>query len=140
LNVQLQSCSNHVKDISALVEDMVATNSQCTIHQSTSRPHLATPPTSREEDDVYDFNRADPADQITVSYEDEGFVDMDEDEMTAVEDEMTLRRASAPWGVRKNNLVRWKKSADCVLNVNVLGLPKKRSVPRMRKRPKVLPE
>jgi hypothetical protein len=119
---------------------MVATNSQCTIHQSASRPNLPSPPISKEEDEANDFILADPADQMVVSYEDEGFVDMEEDEISLLEDEMTLRRASAPWGVRKNNLVRWKKSADCVTNVNALGLPKKRCVPRMRKRPKVLPE
>merc|ERR1711900_109420 len=42
LNVQLQSCNTHMKDISTLVEDMLTTNTQCRLHKTPSRPYLSS--------------------------------------------------------------------------------------------------
>ena len=137
LNVQLQSCSNHVRDINSLVEDMITSNSQCRLHKSTSRPYLSSPPSSRheEEDLVVDTTESE-ASHISVD-EDEGFGDF-EDPSTLLQEEVSLRRASTPSGIRKYGGLRYRASAECVGANGVMGSngkTKVRSVPRMRKRP-----
>jgi len=123
LNVQLQTCSSHIRDINTLVEDMIVSNSQCTLRKATSRTHLLSPPPSRGRD-VVEMLVVD-----TSEYDDEGFY---EDEGFAEEEtEMSLRRASTPSGIRKYNGVRYGRSADIV---NIGGKLKVRSFPRMRKR------
>lgn len=136
LNVQLQSCSNHVRDINALVEDMIVSNTQCRLHKSPSRLHLSSPPTSRLSDLVVDTT------EEATPFEDEGFAEI-EDSMWGMEEEMSLRRASTPSGIRKFNNVRWRSSAECVGGpiVGVNGLVKVRNVTRMRRRKvKSIPE
>jgi hypothetical protein len=158
LNVQLQSCSNHVRDINALVEDMITSNSQCRLHKSTSQPYLSSPPPSRhgEEDlvgNITEFEPRPPSSRhgeedlvvnttefeprhISVD-EDEGFGDF-EDLSTLLKEEVSLRRASTPSGIRKYGGLRYRASAECVGANGVMGpngRTKVRCVPRMRKRP-----
>ncbi|KAN0112903.1 hypothetical protein V8E51_005854 [Hyaloscypha variabilis] len=141
INVQLQASSSHIRDINALVEDMIVTNSQCTLHKSTSRPYLSSPPPSRadREELVVDMTEFQlPARNFPD--EDEGFSEI-ADEDWGIEEEMTLRRASTPSGIRKYGVMRWRGSAECVAAVNAAGRTKVRSVPRMRRRkPKSVPE
>lgn len=132
-HVQLQSCNNHRKDISNLVEDLLANESQCRLHRPTpSRSNLYSSP---EDEDV--FNIPDLESRPLNPDEDEGFAEMNDDELLALDEEMSLRRASTPSGIRKYNVVRWRKSADCVSAFNTQGKGKVRSVPRMRRRPKI---
>ena len=75
----------------------------------------------------------DPASQfedemIGVGDIDEGFCDGEPDEEEELE--MTLRRASAPNGIRKYDL-RYGRSADIV---HIAGRPMVRNLPRLRKR------
>ncbi len=148
LNVQLQSCTSHIRDINSLVEDMLSTNSQCRLHAAKSSArfsssyHINTPPRSadipspcsKDEDlllDTTEQNRDMGVD------EDEGFAEGDEHEMDAfalsvLEEEMSLRRASTPSGIRKYNVVAWRKSIESM--GSSVARTKVRSVPRMRKR------
>jgi len=112
LNVQLMSCSSHMKDISSLVEDMITSNSQCTLR-------APSPPSSR---DGMDKLVVDTRNEFEMQ-EDEGYCDDEEPEMS-------LRRAAVPVGIRKN-CVRYGRSADVI---NVDGRLKVKSVPRMRRR------
>jgi hypothetical protein len=141
LNMQLQTSSTHMRDLDALLEDMIVTNSQCTLHQSTPRPYLSSPPPSRAGGDelVVDTTEIEP--RLNNFDEDEGFSEI-ADENWGPEEEMTLRRASTPSGIRKYGLIKWRGSADCVAPVNSAGRTKIRSVPRMRRRlkPKGVPE
>ncbi|TAQ83989.1 hypothetical protein B7494_g7685 [Chlorociboria aeruginascens] len=125
LNAQLHNCNSHVRDINTLVEEMIATNSQCTLHSSTQ--DLSLPPvTSWQLGMGIKVDTRIFAERHITPEEDEGF---GEPEEWSVEDEMTLRRASAPTGIKKLNTFRWRTSADCVTTRE-----KVRSVPRMRKR------
>jgi hypothetical protein len=128
LNVQLQSCSNHVRDINALVEDMIVSNTQCRLHKSPPL-HLSSPPPSRLSDLVVDTIEEPPP------FEDEGFAEI-EDSMWGLEEEMSLWRASTPSGIRKYNHVRWRTSAECVGGpvMGINGVMKVRNVTRMRRR------
>lgn len=141
INVQLQASSSHIRDINALVEDMIVTNSQCTLHKSTSRPYLSSPPPSRADREELVVETTEfqlPARNFPD--EDEGFSEI-ADEDWGIEEEMTLRRASTPSGIRKYGVMRWRGSAECVAAVNAAGRTKVRSVPRMRRRkPKSVPE
>lgn len=125
LNVQLQTCSSHIRDISTLVDDMVVTNSQCTLRKVTPRAYLTSPPPSRGSDVVENLV-VDPKefdeDLDEGFHEDEGFVE---------EEGGSLRRASTPSGIRKYNGMRYERSADVVI---IGGRLKVRSLPRMRKR------
>jgi hypothetical protein len=124
-----------------LVEDMIVTNSQCTLHKSTSRPYLSSPPPSRADREELVVETTEfqlPARNFPD--EDEGFSEI-ADEDWGIEEEMTLRRASTPSGIRKYGVMRWRGSAECVAAVNAAGRTKVRSVPRMRRRkPKSVPE
>lgn len=134
MNVQLQASGTHIRDLNALLEDMIVTNSQCTLHQSTPRPYLSSPPPSRAGGDelVVDTTEIEPRNNFD---EDEGFSEI-ADEDWGLEEEMTLRRAGTPSGIRKYGLIRWRGSAELVAPVNSAGRTKIRSAPRMRRRPK----
>ncbi|PVH89179.1 hypothetical protein DL98DRAFT_508301 [Cadophora sp. DSE1049] len=158
LNVQLQSCNSHIKDISTLVEDMLTTNAQCRLHKTPSRPYLTSPPppppsglvpsskAELEAELAIDSQAAiDFADREISPDEDEGFAEMDDPfGILAFEEEMSLRRASAPTGIRKYNVVKWRKSVECMgmrdayanggESGSTLARTKVRSVPRMRRR------
>ncbi|KAG4440057.1 hypothetical protein IFR05_004450 [Cadophora sp. M221] len=155
LNVQLQSCNTHMKDISTLVEDMLTTNTQCRLHKTPSRPYLSSPPPSglipsskaelEAELAIESPPSVDFADREISPDEDEGFSEMDDPfGLLAFEEEMSLRRASAPSGIRKYNVVRWRKSAECVGGgsgngngnggLTAVARTKVRSMPRMRRR------
>jgi hypothetical protein len=141
LNVQLQASSGHIRDINALVEDMIVTNSQCNLHASTLRPCLSSLPPTRagREELVVDTTEIQLPGR-SIPDEDEGFSEI-ADEDWGVEEEMSLRRASTPSGIRKYGVIRWRGSAECVAAVNAAGRNKIRSVPRMRRRkPKSVPE
>jgi hypothetical protein len=135
INVQMQSSSTHIRDINALVEDMIVTNSQCRLHQSTSRPYLPIPSPSRLERDelVVDTTEFQSPETSIELPEDEGFSEI-ADEDWGLEEEMTLRRASTPSGIRKYGIIRWRGSAECVSAVNAAGRTKVRSMPKMRRR------
>lgn len=125
---------------------MLTTNTQCRLHKTPSRPYLSPPPSGLipsskaeleaeleiETRPALDFNDRgiSPDDN-----EDEGFAEMEDPfGLLAFEDEMSLRRASAPSGIRKYNVVRWRKSAECIGSGKTLARMKIRSVPRMRRR------
>lgn len=162
-NVQLQSNSNHVRDIKTLVSGMIENNSQCKLRKSTSRPSLHSPPPSRggiEEreregerrggdhgsgsdmdlDILCSYDRA-----ITPDIEDEGFGDDDELIAAIKEEVASLRRTSTPSGIRKN--VRRYRSSETLggglsgglgRDTKIVdGKMKVRCLPRMRKRNKV---
>jgi hypothetical protein len=139
LHVQLQSCSNHARNINALVEDMIVSNTQCRLYKSPSRPRprprLSSPPLCRlpEEDLVVDTTESF---QEPAPFEDEGFAEID-DAMWGIEEEMSLRRASTPSGIRKYINVKWRSSAEVGAAGPVVGSNgrmKVRNVPRMRRR------
>ncbi|KAH9212195.1 hypothetical protein DL95DRAFT_525302 [Leptodontidium sp. 2 PMI_412] len=148
LNVQLQSCNTHIKGISTLVEDMLTTNTQCRLHKTPSRPYLSTPPprlipSSKAELEAELAIESPPSVDFSNREispdEDEGFSEMDDPfGLLAFEEEMSLRRASAPSGIRKYNLGRWRKSNECIGSGNggltAVARTKVRSVPRMRRR------
>jgi hypothetical protein len=138
LNVQLQSCSSHMRDINMLVEDMIESNSQCTLHKSTSRPYLSSPPPSRagpvtaaDLDLTVDTTGSLEGREVDPN-EDEGFAET-EDDLWAIE-EMTLRRASTPLGIRKYSQMWWRNGGDCVGQGPQVGRLTVRSAPRMRRR------
>jgi hypothetical protein len=137
LNVQLQSCTTHMRDINALVEDMIVSNSQCRLHKSTSRPYLSSPPPSRHGSDdlVVDTTEFETHPIMDVD-EDEGFGDF-EDPATVMKEEVSLRRASTPSGIRKYGGLKYRNSQECVGGNTAMGANgrlKVRCVPRMRKR------
>ncbi|KAH6712739.1 hypothetical protein BKA61DRAFT_484033 [Leptodontidium sp. MPI-SDFR-AT-0119] len=148
LNVQLQSCNTHIKGISTLVEDMLTTNTQCRLHKTPSRPYFSTPPprlipSSKAELEAELAIESPPSVDFSNREispdEDEGFSEMDDPfGLLAFEEEMSLRRASAPSGIRKYNLGRWRKSNECIGSGNggltAVARTKVRSVPRMRRR------
>ncbi|KAL3422987.1 hypothetical protein PVAG01_04734 [Phlyctema vagabunda] len=117
LNVQLQSCSRHVRDINELVEQMITSNTQCTPRSYSTRP------SSQHSSDFIEVDESYQEDEDEI--EDEGFVDGED----SAEDEMlSLRRASAPSGVRKHGYIQWRSSAESG------GQGKVWQQPRMRKR------
>lgn len=155
LNVQLQSYKSHIKDINSLVEDMISTNSQCRLHTTKSSAHLSssynihTPPSSRvipspsskDQDLLLDTTEEHFMNGNISPDEDEGFVEGDDNEMdvfalSVLEEEMSLRRASTPSGIRKYSAVKWK-SVEYIGSTTTLARTKVRSVPRMRRRRKV---
>ncbi|KAF4626310.1 hypothetical protein G7Y89_g11851 [Cudoniella acicularis] len=128
LNVQLQTCSSHVRDINALVEDMIVSNSQCNLQKST-KSYPLSPPSDELVIDPMEFTG-----NKSNIYEDEGFSEM-EDPVLLMKEEISLRRASTPSGIRKHNGIRYRASAECVGNpTTVNSRMKVRSVPRMRRR------
>jgi hypothetical protein len=126
LNVQMQSSSTHMRDINALVEDMISSSSQCRLHTTTSPSRSYPPPLEVDTDpSVFDDERQEDID--------EGF---HEDESLAEDYGIALRRASTPSGIRKFNGANgfgWARSRD-VMCVN--GRMKVKCKPRMRRRKK----
>jgi hypothetical protein len=111
LNVQLQASSSHSRDINALVEDMIASNPQCVLHNSTSKPYVPSPLLSgagRKEPFVdtteYRFQGENTPD------EDEGFSEI-ADEDWGTEEELTLQKARTSSGIQKYGVMRWRGGA-----------------------------
>jgi hypothetical protein len=128
LNVQLQTSQNHIRDVKALVEDMILTNSQCAIRPA-SRNSLPAPPQPDLTRDLIvdhpmDVDDCPPADEDT----DEGFQDG-----PPPKEKLVYRRARAPLpaGIRKAPAGDGARGADYVV---VEGRVLVRSAPRMRKR------
>ncbi|CAL3968525.1 unnamed protein product [Diplocarpon coronariae] len=129
VNVRLQSCKSHMRDIASLVEDMISNSEQCRFRSSTSR-HVRSTETDRAADQHdREFARGGFGVGVGVCEDDEGFVKMGDELVDACilaqEEEMTLRRASTPRGVRKAGL-------DAGYGRLLRG--KVRSAPRMRRR------
>jgi hypothetical protein len=145
-NTQMQTCATHVRDISALVEDMVDGNSQCTLRQSTSKPNLGCSQMNsakRVEDNsdynhLYYENRGISPDPEP---EDEGFAEMEEQIAAMKEEVSSRRRAYIPSGIRKHNALGYRKSIEAMNSYSqiVNGKLKVRSLPRMRKRARIGP-
>jgi hypothetical protein len=153
LNVQLQTSATHVRDLNSLVSEMLETNSQCRLTTPSPSPPVVTP-TSPPPVPTHPFIIDTEPDSPTTTTQqawfhppppqnhhaeleiDEGFCEQDE-EQRSFEEEMSLRRASTPSGIRKYNnpttmgAGRWARSADCVL---IGGKIKVKNVPRMRRR------
>ncbi|EPE27281.1 hypothetical protein GLAREA_03196 [Glarea lozoyensis ATCC 20868] len=143
-NTQMQACAKHVRDISALVEDMVDGNSQCTLHKTTSNQNLWSPQTvpAKQSDDksifspLYFENRGISPDPNPE--DDEGFAEMEE-QITALKEELSLRRCT-PSGIRKHSGLKYRGSIEGMNSQLVVnGKLKVRSMPRMRKRNRILP-
>ena len=159
LNMQLQSCKNHVKDINTLVETMISTNSQCRLRtpsrtrsngQSSSADSIeviaASPSNDLVTDDVVFGDEDDSAivaEQEVSPHEDEGFAEMDDEEGDI---ELSLRRASIPRGIRKHSGAipqmgsKYKNMSDSAIAVGSMNMymprekRKIRCAPRMRRR------
>jgi hypothetical protein len=126
LNVQLPTCPGHVRDRDTLVEDMIVSNSQCTLRTS------APPPPLRGRGEV-EVRSA--ASNETIPTEDQ-ILEVDEGYSEARNDgedelEIVYRRASTPSGIRKYSHVWYGRCADIA---NIGGKVKVRNRPRMRKR------
>lgn len=140
LNVQLQSSKTHMRDVKALVEDMIMTNSQCVLRESAARARrprhnsLPTPPPSRGGppcDLIVDpmiFDECPPSPPA-----DEGFHDEEEPPAEQKAEEMfEYRRACAPGGIRKSTIAaEYVRGTDHIV---IGGRVLVRSKPRMRKR------
>jgi hypothetical protein len=102
LNVQLQASSSHIGDINALVGDMIASNPQCVLHNSTTKSYVPSPLLSgagREESFV-----------DTTEYrfqEDEGFSES-ADEDWGTEGGLTFRKARTSSGIQKCGVMKWR--------------------------------
>jgi len=150
MDTKVLSLCCHGRDIDALVEDMIVTGEQCTLHSSTQQN--ACPPTSQSTQPLPDELIVDTT-EINAQIDDEGFGEMEEAtsdlldmeifniERLEKDDDMTLRRASTPSGIRKGlgkyNVVKWRKSGDIVGSgpgLTSTGRAKVRCVPRMRRR------
>jgi hypothetical protein len=147
LNVQLQSSKTHMRDVKALVEDMVMTNSQCVLRESASRPRharyntLPTPPPSRAGppcDLTVDPTMFDEFSPSPSQHADEGFHDGEEAPAEEKAEEMFVyRRACAPGGIRKSTITaEYARGTDHIV---VGGRVLMRSKPRMRKRSRRAP-
>jgi hypothetical protein len=127
-----------MRDINMLVEDMIESNSQCTLRKSTSRPYLSSPPpstagrvTAADLDLTVDTTESLEGREVGPP-EDEGFAET-EDDLWAIE-EMTLSRASTPFGIRKHSQMWWRSGGDCVGQGPQGVRLTVRSPPRMRRR------
>lgn len=161
LNTQLQTCTNHVKDITDLVEDMISTNTQCTLYPAPTTPlpiiEAPSPPQILALDpDVSTAITPSTPPQILEADSDEGFSELDElgalelliqqQEQAQDHDEATsLRRASGPGGIRKFGGVKYPfagsgfksfygDKGDGSSNLAAREKGKVRSMPRMRRR------
>ncbi|KAK2625883.1 hypothetical protein QTJ16_005195 [Diplocarpon rosae] len=131
LNVRLQSCQSHMRDIASLVEDMIANSEQCRLRSAPSRHRRPTDSgTAAGRHDRERLRGGGCGVGVGVSEDDEGFADMDDELgsacVLAQEEKLTLRRACAPSGVRK------KTGLDAGCGRRSTG--KVRSAPRLRRR------
>jgi hypothetical protein len=107
--VQLQYSTSI--DINALVGNMITSNPQYVLHNSTSKPYVPSPLLSgagREESVVdtteYRFQGENTPD------EDEGFSEI-ADEDWGTEEELTLQKARTSSGIQKYGVMRWRGGA-----------------------------
>jgi hypothetical protein len=105
IHTQLQTSAAHMRSISALVEEMIATGSQC---------NLTSPPPSRGSD--------------APDYFDQSHYDADDSCAGESASEMSLRRASAPSGIRKGETGSRMRRAEAVARSG----PVRRSRPKLR--------
>lgn len=130
-NTQLQLSTSHIRSLNSLVEEMISTSTQCRLQSPISHPSTSSP--IKQTLEVDPASPSDPVQDSAPHFPpDEGFCDAD----SSCEDdaEMTLRRASAPSGIRKHGGhggLRWSRSADIF---SARGRAKVRCEPRMRKR------
>lgn len=134
VNTQLQTSNTHMRDIKTLVQEMIASETQCTFH---------TPPTTTTTIEPQTSPIVDPSSPDI----DEGFHDMSDDDYDSFLETWNLksdplRRASAQSAAFRNKALdsmRWCRSADLLASgpgagVGVGGRGKVRSKIRMRKR------
>jgi hypothetical protein len=131
LNVQMQCSSNHIRDINTLVEKMIASSSQCQVYEPLSRYNVSSSRLAQRvgaisvDTDYAVLNNG----LLTPNLEvDEGF---DEEFNEETFDEISLRRASTPSGIRKYSGISFTRSADIVWEN---GRAKVQCKHRMRKR------
>lgn len=121
LSFQLQRSMKHIHEVHILVEHLSGSNTPRTITSYHS------PPQSRGL--TSHFVEVDPdLDLREASLDiDEGFVDGDH----SLGDLLSLRLARAPGGIRKNGVMRWRRSAETANGAKVWQRP------RMRRRPEM---
>jgi hypothetical protein len=131
----MQSSKSHIRDINALVEDMIASNKQCRIYQAHSKPYVPAEDLPPLEIDTMEFEGRDITPDIDEGFHDDETwnpeVDADANVDVELREEMSFRRASTASGIRKNGRLRFGRSADVEC---VGGRMKVRCRPRMRKR------
>lgn len=132
LNVQLQSSKSHIRDVKALVEEMIMTNSQCVLREALSRQPPPTPPPQRCEllVDPMVFDERPPTLDTNI---DEGFHEGEDPPLEEkFADKFVYRRACTPGGIRKSTTTpEWARGVDHIV---AGGRVLVRSIPRMRKR------
>lgn len=128
------------RTIQDLVEGMIATGSQCNVHRVSPPPLTPTPATTRLAPIIEpDVNHVVDVDCMELEV-DEAYLsgakpEEDKEELSLLENMLSLRRAGTPGGIRKLGLLQYRGSADAALRcANVV-----RSRPRMRKRRKTGP-
>lgn len=134
LNVHMQTSSSHIRDINALVENMISSSSQCRLHNAPSRSYPSPPPSRDSSNELEVDVDTSAFDEVREDDIDEGF---HEDPSLEEELGLTLRRVNTPSGIRKFNNYSgftWTRSRDVVC---VNGRMKVRCKPRMRKRKKM---
>jgi len=146
LNVQLQTCKSHVRDINALVSDMISRSSQCRLRRIPSRQTLNTHLSDQAQESSFSAVQVSDTSldgDLIIPEIDECYADNDtliadqgtrneveDNNMRLVEAETSLRRSSTPSGIRKHgSVLRFKKSSDCVSARFQVAKP-----PRMRRR------
>jgi len=136
---QFNNNPNNSTKIQTLVEDMIASGSQCNVHRVSPPP--LTPTSAKrlgpifEPDDGMKFDAGCAELQVDDAYVNgpASSSDTEREESLLIETMMSLRRAGAPGGVRKLGLLQYRAATDAALScANVV-----RSRPRMRKRNKM---
>ncbi|KAI0471361.1 hypothetical protein F4859DRAFT_117414 [Xylaria cf. heliscus] len=116
-----------------LVTDMIENGVQCNVQNSTPSPtktsstSLALPASMRyiEAQDPADSHLIPGRMQLEI---DQGFSELDEE--TLLNDNLTLRHAGTPAGIRKFGFLRYRSSTEAAQSCKNM----KKSVPRMRRR------
>lgn len=127
---QFNNDPNNSRTIQTLVEDMIASGSQCNVHRASQPPLTPTSPNTLGPGDGVKVDVDCMHLQVDDAYANGLTLDAEKEEALLMKTMMSLRRAGAPSGVRKIGLLQYRASADAAFNcVNVV-----RSRPRMRKR------
>lgn len=114
LHTRLQISSQHLRSLSALVEDMVETGTQCSLAASSALPVTC------ESEDVPSSDSVE---------HDEGYCEGDDDHGGM---NLLLRRSSAPSDIRKVGGLSYRSSKDCIRTDVIMT----RTLVRMRRRTK----
>lgn len=126
---------DNTRTIQTLVEDMIASGSQCNVRGASASP--LTPTWARtgggpllEPDDEVHFDARCMDLEVDEAFASGRTSDTEREETFLMETVLSLRRAAAPAGVRKVGSLQYRASADAAMScANVV-----RNRPRMRKR------